>query len=179
MTNIGEPRDTLAGSSVIDRKFKYQISKIPGGEKLLRCLQCGVCTATCPIASFSESYRPRRIIRMIQIGLKKQVLSLDALWLCASCFTCTDRCPQDVKVASVLRVLRNLAALQGTIPRVFQEIGSNILQTGFAYLIPKSRIQKRANMGLPLLPPGNPERLTLTLGNIWFPRSLHKEETRE
>ncbi len=97
-------------SSEMDPKFKYEISKMHGGEKLMRCFQCGTCTSDCPIARFSDTYRPRQIIRMTQLGLKDRVLNSDTLWLCASCFTCTDRCPQDVEVASVIRVLRNLAA---------------------------------------------------------------------
>ena len=107
-------------ASEIKPKFKYEISKVPGGEKLMRCFQCGTCTSDCPVARFSGTYRPRQIIRMAQLGLKERVLNSDTLWLCASCFTCTDRCPQNVEVASVIRVLRNLSAKQGRIPQIFK-----------------------------------------------------------
>jgi len=176
MTKTVETGQRLEKPSKINSKFKYEISKIPGGENLLNCFQCGMCTSACPIARFSETYRPRQIIRMTQLGLKKKVLSLDALWLCASCFTCTDRCPQNVKVADLIRTLRNLAARQGYIPRVFKDLGSSILKTGYAYRIPELRIKRREAMDLPPLPKGNPKRLTKILRNMRFPKFLEKKE---
>jgi len=162
-------------ASEIDPKFKYEIAKMPGGEKLMRCFQCGTCTSDCPIARFSDTYRPRQIIRMTQLGLRERVLNSDTLWLCASCFTCTDRCPQDVEVASVIRVLRNLAVQQGFVPQVFKELGSSILETGYAYKIPELRIKKREALGLPPLPKGDPENLSKTLREIGFLKSIEKK----
>jgi heterodisulfide reductase subunit C len=162
-------------ASEIDPKFKYEIAKIHGGEKLMRCFQCGTCTSDCPVARFSETYRPRQIIRMTQLGLKDRVLSSDTLWLCASCFTCTDRCPQDVEVASVIRVLRNLAAERGCIPQVFKEQAASILESGYAYKIPDLRIKKRETVGLPPLPKGSPESIRKTLCNVGFVRHMEKK----
>ncbi|MCJ7470493.1 4Fe-4S dicluster domain-containing protein [Candidatus Bathyarchaeota archaeon] len=161
--------------SEIDTKFKYEISKMRGGEKLMRCYQCGTCTSDCPIAKFSDTYRPRQIIRMTQLGLKDRVLKSDTLWLCASCFTCTDRCPQDVEVASVIRVLRNLAAEQGHIPQVFKEQCASILESGYAYKIPELRIKKRETSGLPPLPKGNPESIRKTLREVHLLKHMEKK----
>jgi heterodisulfide reductase subunit C len=162
-------------ASGISRGFKYEVSKVHGGEKLLKCFQCGTCTSDCPIARFSDTYRPRQIIRMAQIGLKEKVLSSDTLWLCASCFTCTDRCPQDVEVANVIRVLRNLTAQQGHIPRVFKELGSAILETGYAYQISDLRIKKREEQGLPSLPKGSTESLGKILQKTFFLKHIEKK----
>lgn len=155
-------------ASEMDTGFKYEISKMHGGEKLMRCFQCGTCTSDCPVARFSETYRPRQIIRMTQLGLKKRVLDSDTLWLCAACFTCTDRCPQDVEVASVIRVLRNLAAEEGHIPQVFKDQASSILESGYAYKIPELRVKKRETQGLPPLPKGNAESLRKSLKGVKF-----------
>ena len=162
-------------SSEIDPKFKYDISKMRGGEKLMRCYQCGTCTSDCPIARFSDTYRPRQIIRMTQLGLKDRVLNSDSLWLCASCFTCTDRCPQDVEVASVIRVLRNLAAEQGHIPQVFKEQCASILESGYAYKIPELRVRKRETSGLPPLPKGNPESIRKSLREVHLLKHMEKK----
>ena len=159
----------------MDPKFKYEISKMHGGEKLMRCFQCGTCTSDCPIARFSDTYRPRQIIRMTQLGLKDRVLNSDTLWLCASCFTCTDRCPQDVEVASVIRVLRNLAAEQGHIPQVFKEQCASILESGYAYKIPELRVKKRESSGLPPLPKGNPEKIRKILHEVHFLKHMEKK----
>ena len=155
-------------ASEMDPKFKYEISRMHGGEKLMRCFQCGTCTSDCPIARFSDTYRPRQIIRMTQLGLKDRVLDSDTLWLCASCFTCTDRCPQDVEVASVIRVLRNLAVERGHVPQVFKEQCASILESGYAYKIPELRVKKRETVGLPPLPKGNPESIRKTMREVHF-----------
>ncbi|MGA9388778.1 MAG: 4Fe-4S dicluster domain-containing protein [Candidatus Bathyarchaeia archaeon] len=162
-------------ASEMDPKFKYEISKMHGGEKLMRCFQCGTCTSDCPVARFSDTYRPRQIIRMTQLGLKNRVLNSDTLWLCAACFTCTDRCPQDVEVASVIRVLRNLAAEQGCAPRVFKEQCSSILESGYAYKIPELRLKKREQLGLPPLPKGNPESIGKMLRDVHFLKHVGKK----
>ena len=136
----------------LDPKFKYEISKIPGAEKIKLCFQCGTCTADCPIARFSDIYRPRKLMRMTQLGMKDRVLSSEALWLCAACFTCGDHCPQGVEIANVLRALRNMAVKEGIMPAVFGELTSNIVKTGYAYRIPELRLKKRVEKGLPPLP---------------------------
>jgi len=139
-----------------DPKFKYRISKMHGAEKVMVCFQCGTCTADCPIARFSEFYRPRRIARMVQLGLKDRLLSDKALWLCSSCYTCIDRCPQGVEIASIVRILRNIAVEdEGFLPIVYKELATNLMKSGFVYDIPESRLQKRVEQGLPPLPKPN------------------------
>jgi len=162
----------------MDPKFKYEISKTPGAEKIMLCFQCGTCTSACPIARFSESYRPRKLMRMTQLGLKSRVLSSDVIWLCAACFTCVDRCPQDVEIASILRALRNLAVKEGLMPVVFRELASNILKTGYAYVIPELRLKKREEQGLPPLPKANLESVTKLFNTTGFSKVLENEEEK-
>jgi heterodisulfide reductase subunit C len=151
---------------------------MPGGEKLKQCFQCGTCTSDCPIARFSDSYRPRQIIRMAQLGLKNRVLSSDTLWLCAACFTCTDRCPQDVEVASVIRILKNAAVRRGFIPPIFKELGSSILESGIAYRIPQLRLKKREQAGLPPLPKGNAAAIVKLADATGFSKTLKEGEPK-
>ena len=162
-------------ASEMNPKFKYEISKIHGGEKLMRCFQCGTCTSDCPVARYTDNYRPRTIIRMAQLGLRERVLNSDTLWLCAACFTCTDRCPQDVEVASVIRVLRNLAAEKGCIPQVFKDQATSLLESGYAYKIPELRVKKRETQGLPPLPKGNPQSLRKSLKGVKFIENAEKK----
>jgi CoB--CoM heterodisulfide reductase subunit C len=155
-------------ASELDPKFKYKLIKMHGSEKILKCFQCGTCTSDCPVARYSDSYRPRTLIHMARLGLKDRVLKSDTLWLCAACFTCTDRCPQGVEVASVIRVLRNLAAEEGIVPQVFKDQCASVLDTGYAYKIPDLRIKKRDTLGLPPLPKGNPESVKKSLKGVSF-----------
>ena len=146
-------------SSEIDPRFKYEISKIPGAEKIMLCFQCGTCTADCPIARFDDFYRPRKLIRMTQLGLKDRLLSNDVIWLCSTCFACIDHCPQDVGIANIVRALRNLTVKGGSMPLVYQELASNILKTGYAYMITGLRLKNREEKGLPKLPKANLESI--------------------
>src|SRR5512139_3271342 len=127
-------------ASEIDPTFKYELQKLHGSEKILKCFQCGTCTSDCPVARYSDSYRPRTLIHMAELGLKDRVLNSETLWLCAACFKCTDRCPQDVEVAAVIRVFRNLAAEKGFIPQVFKEQAHALVETGYAYKISDLRL---------------------------------------
>ncbi|MDH5782808.1 MAG: 4Fe-4S dicluster domain-containing protein [Candidatus Bathyarchaeota archaeon] len=152
-------KEVVLKVSDMDPKFKYEITKLPGAEKVMLCFQCGTCTADCPIARFSDFYRPRKLIRMIQLGLKNKLLSNDIIWLCSTCFTCIDHCPQDVGIANIVRALRHLTVERETMPVVYKELASNILKTGYAYVIPRLRLKKREEMELPSLPKANLENL--------------------
>ena len=178
MTETANSRGTIK-SSEIEPSFKYELAKMHGGEKILKCFQCGTCTSDCPVARFSDTYRPRTIIHMAQLGLRERVLKSNTLWLCAACFTCTDRCPQGVEVASVIRVLRNLAADEGIAPAVFKEQALCILNSGYAYKIPELRIKKREIQGLPPLPKGNPENLRRSLKGVKFLEIIKKEREQK
>lgn len=161
-------------SKEADPSFKYELSRIPGAENLMACFQCGTCTADCPVARFSSSYRPLQILRMAIVGMKHRVLSSSDLWLCASCYTCTDRCPRDVKFASVLRALRNIAVREGYTPEVFKGMGSNIVETGSVYKMPESRLRRRETAGLPPLPKSDPERLARLAEAVGFSKMIEK-----
>jgi heterodisulfide reductase subunit C2 len=163
-------------ASELDPKFKYQLLKKHGSEKILKCFQCGTCTSDCPVARFSDTYRPRTLIHMAQLGLKDRVLKSDTLWLCAACFTCTDRCPQDVEVAAVIRVFRNLAAETGCVPQVFKDQAQSLLESGYAYKIPELRVKKRESQGLPPLPKGNAENVKKVLKGVKFIDKVQKPE---
>jgi len=156
MTETQEHVPSVIKAEELDPKFKYKLSKMPGAENLMVCFQCGTCTADCPISRFSDFYRPRKIARMVQLGLKDRLLSDDALWLCSTCFTCVDHCPQGVEIAGIVRALRNLTVKErGVMPLVSKELASNILKVGYVYEIPESRHRRRETLGLPPLPKPN------------------------
>jgi heterodisulfide reductase subunit C len=181
MAEIGKEEAKETGQRAVlkitdmDPKFKYEISKIHGAEKVMLCFQCGTCTADCPIARFSDFYRPRKLVRMTQLGLKNRLLSNDVIWLCSTCFTCIDHCPQDVGIANIIRALRNLSVKEGDMPAVFKELASNILKTGYAYMIPELRLKKREEQGLPTLPKANLESVEKLFNITGFSKTLEKE----
>ena len=102
---------------------------------------------------------------MARLGLKEEILKESIIWLCAACYTCTEWCPQGVEVKELMRVFKNLAVKEGYIPKFYKNTGVNILKTGLAYMIPKSRLRRRESLGLPPLPLVKVEDLT-KLGKI-------------
>ena len=112
-------RKKVIRSSELDPKFKYEVASQPGGEKLKVCFACGVCTAGCPVSEISNKFDPRKIIRMVLMGMKERVLSSDFVWYCTQCFTCSGHCPQDVKFTDIIRVLRDMAVKEGYVDPSF------------------------------------------------------------
>jgi heterodisulfide reductase subunit C len=82
------------------------------GERPLDCYQCGKCTAGCPM-TFAMDLDPARVMRLVQLGQREAVLQSHTIWLCASCETCSTRCPQEVDLARVMDALRILARRAG------------------------------------------------------------------
>lgn len=99
-----------------DADFKYEIAQRPGAENIRRCYSCGTCTGACPVFRVESEYNPRKLIRMILLGLRKEVLSSKTIWLCARCYACTAHCPQGVSFADIMAVLRDLAIEEGYAP---------------------------------------------------------------
>lgn len=58
-------------------------------------------------------YPPRKIIALIRAGMRDEVLSSSSMWHCLSCYTCTVRCPRDVKPTELAHALESLATEHG------------------------------------------------------------------
>ena len=76
------------------------------------CMQCGTCSASCPVGSAMD-YSLRRLMLMLQQEKTQEVLASRTIWLCASCYSCTVRCPRDIPVTDVLGELRGIAIEEG------------------------------------------------------------------
>lgn len=95
-----------------DVSFINEVCSIPGGESINSCIQCGVCTGSCPTAN-QWDYPPRRVIAMVRAGLRDELLSSNSMWFCVSCYTCTVRCPRDIKPADIMHALEVIAIRSG------------------------------------------------------------------
>ena len=104
-----------------DTKFKYEVAEEPGGENIKLCFACGLCTASCPVADIDPEYNPRKIIHMVILGMRKEVLSSNFPWLCTQCYTCQAHCPQNVKFSDVMKALRSMAVRERYVHPSFLE----------------------------------------------------------
>ena len=85
------------------------------GLNIQDCYQCQKCSAGCPVA-FAMDYKPNQIMQMVSLGMKERVLSSKTIWVCASCYTCSTRCPNDIDIAGVMDWLRQSALRAGVAP---------------------------------------------------------------
>jgi len=88
--------------------FVKEILRMPGGEKILDCIQCGVCAGSCP-TRFAMDYSPMQILKMILLGEKHAVLSSSTIWICSTCFSCATRCPRSVNITEIMATLKTMA----------------------------------------------------------------------
>ncbi|HPU35439.1 MAG TPA: 4Fe-4S dicluster domain-containing protein [Bacillota bacterium] len=148
------------------------------GQPVQKCYQCGKCTAGCPVA-FAMDYTPNQVIRMVQLGMKDELLKSHTIWICASCSTCSTRCPCNVEIAKVMEILRIMAGRSGTAPAgkaKYVEIMYNALlgtveKYGRTYEVglvmqnnlKSGRLFNGADMGMPMLQRG---KLKLTPSKV-------------
>jgi len=111
--------------------FAKEIEAEPGGEDIGKCIQCGMCTASCMVASTTTKYRPRKLIQMILLGLREEVLSSELPWLCMTCRMCDERCQENVSLAEIFHAVREIAAREGHIPAVFKNAITVVLKDGW------------------------------------------------
>ncbi len=100
-----------------EMSFIDEVCSVPGGEAIRSCIQCGMCTGSCPTAT-KWDYAPRQTIAMVRAGLRDELLSSNSMWFCASCYACTVRCPRDIKPTDIMHALEVLAIKNGLSTRL-------------------------------------------------------------
>ena len=95
---------TVISTETLYSDFVKKVEAI-SEQTLLSCYQCGKCSAGCPM-SFAMDLLPNQIIRLAQLGLEDDIAKANTIWICASCITCSVRCPKGVDLARVMEALR-------------------------------------------------------------------------
>ena len=96
--------------------FLERVHALPDGDKIDQCIQCGTCTASCPMSEAME-YSPREIIAYLRAGMLERVLKSNTVWLCASCYSCAVRCPAGIPFTDVMYELKRLGMEHGLVPK--------------------------------------------------------------
>ncbi len=137
----------------INFSFRRKIGEIIEGNLLNYCYQCGACVGDCPTARFDESFNPRRIMLDALYGLEDRLICENSpIWKCSNCYTCYERCPQNVKPVEVIIALKNLLAAAGLAPEGNDKIVDSIKKTGRSVLITSATTRMRKELGLSPLP---------------------------
>lgn len=162
-----------------DNAFRDLIIKTPGGKNIPTCMQCGICAGSCPV-SHEMDHTPRELVRMIQLGLKKEVLSSNTIWICTTCFSCSVRCPRGIYPTELMETLKPIAMSEGIKNRnaKFDSVFANVVKkNGRAseflliskYSISEPGMIKQAPFGLALISKG---KLPLSIDKMEDAREL-------
>ncbi|MDP3182021.1 MAG: 4Fe-4S dicluster domain-containing protein [Desulfobaccales bacterium] len=98
---VGQPRGFLA-AEVIEKS----------GTDLNRCYQCHACANGCPFIRAMD-YPPNLVLRLLQFGMREEVLRCKTIWICVGCHTCSSQCPMGIDMAAVMDTLRLMAVEEG------------------------------------------------------------------
>lgn len=112
-------------SAALDRTF---VEAIDPTEKLRRCIQCGTCSSTCPTA-FAMDYSPRLVWRMVNMGLRDEVLQSRTFWLCTTCKSCQVQCPRGIDLMDAMIGLKEYSMAHDVqVPEGMKAFGDGIAQ---------------------------------------------------
>lgn len=126
----------------------HEVANTPRGRGVLACIQCGRCTSSCPVAKIVEEHNPRKLMEMIILGLRSDVLGERLPWHCLSCFTCLDRCPQGGDIGEVMFAIRNLTAREGNIPEGILVQAKSLFENGRVVTASRMALIQREKYGL-------------------------------
>jgi quinone-modifying oxidoreductase subunit QmoC len=87
------------------------------GDWVKMCMQCGVCSGSCPLGSAWE-HPPQEIFMMIRAGKREEVLTSESMWMCTSCYNCVVRCPRELPITHIMHGLANYAHRLGIAPKM-------------------------------------------------------------
>ena len=94
----------------IDPGLHRAIARYGGGD-VTACMNCGNCTASCPLSAETGGF-PRRIIHMLQVGHRDKLRASLEPWLCYYCGECSETCPRDANPAETMMAARRYLTAQ-------------------------------------------------------------------
>jgi nitrate reductase gamma subunit/ferredoxin len=113
----------------VDPNLLFELKQY-GAVGLEKCTSCGNCTAICTMSSEGDRF-PRHVIRMVQLGIKDELLGSKDLWLCYNCGICSETCPQQAEPANLMAAARCYAIAQYAPLRIGNLFCGNPLLGGF------------------------------------------------
>ena len=117
---------TIAPVSVTGNEFLEDIiTSTPDGELIRKCLQCGSCSGACPFG-YVMKFPPHGMIAAIRADMVNDLVNADTVWMCISCYACTEVCPAKIPVTAGLTTkVKEEMILAGNVPAELQDALEN------------------------------------------------------
>jgi heterodisulfide reductase subunit C len=95
--------------------LKEAIQNLMEINRLNLCVECGKCSAVCPMVQFYGEYVHKRCTRSIveRLCFDPERIDDEALWYCWACTECTFFCPSGVDFQNFMTAFRQLLVSHG------------------------------------------------------------------
>jgi Fe-S oxidoreductase len=121
---------TISQKPSFNDLFYAGLQKLPDGERVQACLQCGTCSGVCPFGYLMD-FPPSKMIAALRAGFFEGVLKTDLVWMCVSCYACTRECPAKIPLTPGLMTrTKEELLLAGNIPAELQDALENSQRYG-------------------------------------------------
>ncbi len=150
----------------VDFAFRRELARKIEGDLASFCYQCGACVGDCPANTYSGGvFNPREIMLKVLYGLGDELIRPDSiLWQCTNCYSCHERCPQEVKPVEVIISLKNMLTDSGMAPAAAEKVIRTFESTGRTVPPSPAVDKQRARFGLPPLGEVPMEEISKILG---------------
>lgn len=134
---------TVKYEEELDAGFANQVASEPGGDAIWNCLQCGTCSAICPVSVYMDK-TPRRIIGLIRGGFRSEVLGSLSIWICTSCYACTVECPEKIRITDIMYIAKRMAMKESR----YQNFVVPAIEEAFVKMVRKNGRLTESRMGM-------------------------------
>jgi quinone-modifying oxidoreductase subunit QmoC len=121
-------------------------ANVEEGEWVRMCMQCGVCSGSCPMGPH-WAHPPQEIFMLIRAGKREEVLTSESMWMCTSCYNCIVRCPRGLPITHIMHGLAHYAKRLGLVPK--EQPTAKFAQMFWDNLMKKGRVNE-LKLGLAL-----------------------------
>ena len=135
---IGDPLsdDPVVSRDTLEEIFSDIQADLRYDHELNGCLNCGICTATCPAAHYYD-FSPREIVQLLWTENLEGIYDAmqEKIWACAQCYTCAARCPFGNSPGGLVMLMRETAIKHGLqsakdVLRPFSRVLLKVISTG-------------------------------------------------
>jgi Fe-S oxidoreductase len=116
---------TVSQTPTFNEAFYTSLFGVEEGERVRTCLQCGTCSGVCPFGYLMD-FPPGVMVAALRAGIFDRVIDTDTVWMCVSCYACTQECPSKIPLtAGLMTRAKEELLLAGNIPTELQSALEN------------------------------------------------------
>jgi len=167
--------DDVSSEIISEKNKKWALGLIRSNPSLYPCLQCGICTAECPVSVVTKgAYNPRRNILATLSQYKDFLLEGEefVIWGCTTCHTCDEVCPQDIKLTKLFTSLKNQSIAQNKGPDFVFKQARAIFDNAKAIPSQLAIERRRQELGLPAVSKPDVNEIQTLFRNLGINKKL-------